>query len=180
MQAIPLRTYVDRVKGAITLDRSTYEEIGYDENATAPAAIFVALVALQFGLLFPDGGLEAAIVLIFLALLTLLLFSALAYVIGTRYLANSPSVASWQSVLRGVGFASLPLLATSVLYLLGLAFIAFLGLVTWTAIAIVAAIRYALDLSLGGAIITAATAALGVWVLRTVVGWLLVLFVGLR
>ncbi len=51
---------------------------------------------------------------------------------------------------------------------------------TWTAIAIVAAIRYVLDRSLGGAIITAATAALGIWALRTVVAWLLILFVGMR
>ncbi len=112
MQAIPLGTYVDRVKGAISLDRSTYEEIGYDENATVPAVIFVALAALQFGLLFPDGGLEVAVFLTCPALLSWLLFSALAYVIGTRYLAKSPSISSWQSVLRGVGFASLPLLAS--------------------------------------------------------------------
>lgn len=179
MQAIPLRPYVDRVKGAITLDRSTYEEIGYDEHATAPAAIFVALVALQIEILFPDGGFEVAVVLTCLALLTWLLFSALAYIIGTRYSGTSSFFASWLSVLRGVGFASIPLLASSVLYLSGLAFIAFLGLVTWTAIAIVAAIRYVLDLSLGGAILTAATAALGVWMIRTVVGWLLILFIGL-
>lgn len=181
MRAIQPRTFADRMKGVLTLDRSTYEEIGRDEHATVPAAAVVLVAALQFGLLAPDGGIEVALVIAVLALLTWLLFSALAFFVGTRYLAKSTTFATWESVLRGVGFASFPLLASSALFLPGTAGIALIGFFLvgiWAAVAIVAAIRYVMNLSVGGAIITAATAALGIWVLRTVLGWLLVLIVG--
>lgn len=144
---------VDRMIGAAKLDVPTYEEIEHDENATLQAFIVVILVAIAsgLGLLFVDGvsGFIGGLVR---AILSWVIFAAVAYVVGTRLIPGRDTRSSVDEILRTTGFAQTP-------GLLGiLAFIPILGIIVglvvfvWSVVAVVVALRQALDTSTGRAV----------------------------
>ena len=146
------RSIVERMKGAALLDVATYEEVEHDEKATGQAAVVVVIVAIcsAIGAIWRGGpGIIAAPIA---AIVGWLLWAAITYVIGDKFLGGT---ATWGELLRTLGFAQSP----GVLMILGI--VPILGglvrllVAIWLLVAGVVAIRQALDFSTGKAILTA-------------------------
>jgi hypothetical protein len=143
---------IERMLGAARLDVETYEEVEHDTTATSQAALVVAIVALAAaigGARSGSGGLIAGLIGAFVGWL---IWSGLTYLIGTALFKGE---ATWGELLRTLGFAQSP----GVLSVLGI--IPFLGGLVrlavwiWLLVAGIIAIRQALDVDTGKAILTA-------------------------
>jgi len=150
-EAMP-KSLVDRVQGVIRLDVPTYEEIEADSSALPQAAMVVAAVAVCQGIGNAGAGFGSLIFAIFATFLAWLVWSTVSFFIGTKFFGGQ---ATWDQVLRVIGFAQAP----GLFAIVGL--IPFLGwLITpvvtlWTLVAGVIAIRQSLDLTTGKAVATA-------------------------
>jgi len=143
---------IERMLGAARLDIDTYEEVEHDTTATSQAATVVAIVALAAaigGVRSGSGGLIAGLIGAFAGWL---IWSGVTYLIGTALFEGK---ATWGELLRTLGFAQSP----GVLYVLGI--VPFLGglirlaVWIWLLVAGIIAIRQALDVDTGKAILTA-------------------------
>jgi len=151
----------ERMMRAARLDSNLYEEVEHDLGATSQAATVVGIVALCGGLgnaiALATGGntggaIGAFILQILVAFIGWILWSYITYWVGTSMFKG---VATPGELLRTVGFAQTP----GVLNIL--AFIPILGGLVgfvvwiWALVAGVIALRQALDITTGQAIITA-------------------------
>jgi hypothetical protein len=145
-------SWTERMVGAAKLDVNIYEEVEADTTATGQAAGVVALVAVAQaigaigeGTLGLVGGLVGA-------LLGWLIWAGVTYLIGANLLGGS---ATWGELLRTLGFAQAP----GMLAVLGLipvvGGLVRVAVTIWILIAGVIAIRQALDVSTGKAVLTA-------------------------
>ena len=150
------RSFVERVIAAAKLDRSVYEEVEHDPEATRQAAALVVLGSIATGVAALGSGqvLNFAIGIV-LGLVAWAVYAWIAYFVGTRLLAGPDTSASWSEVARTMGFAQAPrlLLVVSFVPVLG----AVVGLVVsiWFLLTTVAALRAALDFGTGRAVATA-------------------------
>ncbi len=154
---VPQRSIIDRMRGAAMLDVATYEEVEHDRGATGQAFVVVVLAAICAGIGGLGHGSSGFISGLIGAILGWLSWSAITMFVGTRLFGGT---ADWGELLRTLGFAQTPgvLAILGIVPLLG-------GLVTfvvwiWLLVAGIIAIRQALDIDTGKAILTA------------VVGWL--------
>lgn len=136
-----------RMFRALKLDSSVYEEVEHDKSATGQAMAVVVIVSLlgSIGQVFGNGGLK---VVIFTAVSALVGWALMALVsLGVGKMLGGKS--DLGELLRALGFAYTPQ-AFGIIPFLGpvLAFV--LGIIAW-----VQALRAALDLSTGKAILTA-------------------------
>jgi hypothetical protein len=169
----PRRSIVDRMRGAAMFDVATYEEVEHDTSATGQAAVVVVLaaVASAIGNAFRGGpGIFSALVG---SLLSWVVWAGITYVVGTRLFKGT---ATWSELLRTLGFAQAPgvLLVAAIIPLLG-------GLVRivialWMLGTGIVAIRQALDVDTGKAVMTALVG----WVAMVVVSMVLAALFGAR
>jgi hypothetical protein len=160
-------TFVERLIGAAKLDTRVYEEVEADRTATPQALAVVVLASLAGGIGVGEGvrGLIFGTVA---GLVGWAIWAWLTYFIGTRWLPEPGTQADTGELLRTIGFATSP----GILRVLGI--VPFLGAIVfsvtaiWTLVAVVIAVRQALDYRSTGR-------AVGV----CVIGWLVqvVLFV---
>jgi hypothetical protein len=159
MATSPRRAWIERMRGAALLDVDTYEEVEADHTATGQAAGVVALVAVAQAIGGAGEGGFGILAGIISAILGWLLWAGITYLIGDKLLGGT---STWGELLRTIGFAQTP----GVLHVLGI--IPFLGgiirfgVAIWVLIAGIIAIRQALDVNTGRAILTA------------VLGWLVI------
>jgi hypothetical protein len=153
MAISPQHRWTDRMKGAALLHIDTYEEVEADHTATGQAAGVVLLVAIAQAIGGAGQGGFGIFAGVISALLGWLLWAGITYLIGAKLFGGT---ATWGELLRTIGFAQTP----GVLYVLGiipvLGGIIRFGVVIWVLIAGIIAIRQALDISTGKAILTAA------------------------
>lgn len=134
---------------AARLDATVYEEVEADTTANWQAAGVVVVAAICTAIGTRDGGLAGSIIG---SLIAWPIWSGLTYLIGDKVFHGT---ATWGELLRTLGFAQAP----AFLNLFGL--IPFLGgmivLVTgvWVLLAGVIAIRQALDITTGKAVLVA-------------------------
>ncbi len=166
------RSFSQRMIGAAMLDVPTYEEVEHDTDATLQAAGVVAIVAVCAalgGAAHGEGGIIGRPIA---SLLGWLVWSGVTYFIGTRLFQG---VATWGEMLRTIGFAHAP----GILFLAGiipiLGGLAAAAASIWMLIAGIVAIRQALDVSTGKALMTA---FLG-WVAGVAIGFLLAVAFGI-
>jgi hypothetical protein len=160
MAISPRHRWTIRMKGAALLHIDTYEEVEADHTATGQAAGVVALVAIAQAIGGAGEGGFGIFAGVISALLGWLLWAGITYLIGAKLFGGT---ATWGELLRTIGFAQTP----GVLHLLGLipvlgGIIRF-GVAIWVLIAGIIAIRQALDINTGKAILTA------------VLGWLVIM-----
>jgi hypothetical protein len=160
MAISPRHRWTIRMKGAALLHIDTYEEVEADHTATGQAAGVVALVAIAQAIGGAGEGGFGIFAGVISALLGWLLWAGITYLIGAKLFGGT---ATWGELLRTIGFAQTP----GVLYVLGLipvlgGIIRF-GVAIWVLIAGIIAIRQALDINTGKAILTA------------VLGWLVII-----
>lgn len=166
------RTFAQRMVGAAMLDIATYEEVEHDLDATTQAAAVVVIVAVCAAIGGAGDGGGGLIGRPIAQLLGWLVWSGVTYFIGTRLFQGT---ATWGELLRTIGFAQSPgvLFLAGVVPLLG----GLVGAVAsiWMLIAGLIAIRQALDVTTGQALITA---FLG-WLAGIAVGFLLAVVFGI-
>ena len=138
---------VGRMIGAAMLDVATYEEVEHDTSATTQAGLVVVLAAVAQGIASPAGVISGVIG----SLIGWLAMAGLTYFIGTRLFKGT---ATWGELLRTLGFATAP----GILYIVGiipvLGWLASLAIMIWVLVAVVIAIRQALDVTTGKAVLT--------------------------
>ena len=137
---------IRRMMGAAKLDTAIYEEVEADTSATRPALTVVALVALATGIgTFGSGGPVGLVVCIAAGIGLWALWAWITYFVGTTLLKTAETNADWGQLARTLGFAQSP----GVIKVLG--FIPVLGPLVfaiasiWQLVAMVIAIRQALD-----------------------------------
>jgi hypothetical protein len=146
-----MSSWGERVIGAARLDIDTYEEVEADESATWQAGSVVVLAAIAQAVGASALGVNPLAAALS-ALVGWALWSGVTYLIGARILKGT---ATWGELLRTIGFAQAP----GFLYVLG--FIPGVGgvlrwvVAVWILIAGIIAIRQALDVSTGRAILVA-------------------------
>jgi len=152
----------DRMFRAAKLDAQLYEEVEADRDATVQAMTVVVLAAVAAGIGSLGSGSAIGIITgTIVALLSWLVWALLTYFIGTRLLPEPQTSADYGELLRTIGFASAPGLIRVLGIVPGLAAPLFLIGGIWMLVAMVIAVRQALDY-------TSTWRALGV----CLIGWL--------
>lgn len=122
-----------------------YEEVEADRSATTQALLVVVLVAVATGIGALEAGIGALVLGIIFAVVGWALWAWIAFFVGTTVLRTPETNADWGQLARTTGFAQ----AAGVLRIFG--FIPVLGgiilFVTgiWQLVAMVIAVRQALD-----------------------------------
>jgi len=140
-----MASYVDRMIGAARLDLGAYEEVEADRSATGQAMGVVVLSSIAQGigsLAYGPRGLLAGLVS---ALIGWVVWAFLSYIIGTKLLPEPETKSNMGELLRTTGFASSPglLRVLGVIPIVGRPLM-FLMLI-WMLVAMVVAVRQALD-----------------------------------
>lgn len=140
-----------------------------DRDATKQAALVVGLVAFASAASGVRGGAGAAVVAILSAYVGWLLWSGITYVIGEKLFRGT---ATWGELLRTIGFAQSP----GVLYILAaiplVGWLISLPVMIWILVAVIIAIRQALDFGTGRALLTAVVGFIPYLILSGIVRWL--------
>jgi hypothetical protein len=159
-----MASLVDRMVRAARLDPTLYEEVERDSEATSQAMAVVVLGSVAGGI-GTGAGLRGIVLGTVAGLVGWYVWAALTYWIGTRWLPEPQTSASQGELLRTIGFATSP----SVLRVLGvvgpLRGLVFLVTAVWGLVAVVIAVRQALDYRSTGRAV--AVCLIG-WVVQTV------------
>ncbi len=153
----------ERMIRAAKLDVELYEEVEADPDTMRQAMTVVLLsgAAAGFGG-FANGGLGGAITGVIAALAGWYIWAFLTYFIGTRWLPEAQTQADLGQLLRTIGFASSPGLIRVFGIIPGATGLVFAVSGIWMLVAMVIAVRQALDYESTGR-------AIGV----CVIGWLI-------
>jgi hypothetical protein len=150
--AKPARSFTARLIGAARLDVDVYEEVEADTSATPQAALVVCLSAVSLAIGQLQAGLLPVASAILREMIGWLMWSGITYLIGDKLLKGT---ATWGELQRTIGFAmgpgflyalgAIPYMAEPITYLVG----------TWKLVAVIVAIRQALDFGTDRALLTA-------------------------
>ena len=138
-----MATFPQRIVGALRLNAQTFENVEHDSSATVQAGAVVALAAVSAGLagLTMRGLLSGVVV----SLLGWLLGAAIVLVVGTKLLPGKSTEADLGQMLRTLGFAQSPGLFQFLGGTPWLGAVILLVLWVWILVAMVVAVRQALD-----------------------------------
>jgi hypothetical protein len=161
MTAASADTFTRRMIRAAKLDVSLYEEVEADRTATRQAMVVVVLASLAAGIGTAHKGMGGLLIGTVAALAAWYVWAFLIYWIGTRLLPEPQTSADLGELLRTIGFASAPGVIRVLGVIPGLTAVIFLGAAVWMLVAMVVAVRQALDY-------TGTARAVGV----CVIGWL--------
>lgn len=147
----PARPLTARMIAAASLDSSAYEEVEADSSATGQAALVVVLAAIAsaIGTLGSDRSIIGGLIG---ALLGWAVWAGITYLIGKTVFKGT---ATWGELLRTLGFAQSPALLNALGFIPVLGWIIRIVVGLWVLIAGIIAIRQALDISTGKAVVTA-------------------------
>ena len=167
---------IDRMIRAAKLDTSLYEEVEKDTKATNQALTVVIIASICAGIGQAIGGIGVGGIIVGLvvgvitALIGWFIWSYITYFIGTRLFKGPKTKATYGELLRCIGFSNSPgtLRILSFIPIVGviIAFIA--GL--WSLVAMVIAVRQALDFSTGRAIATCIVGFIVLLIISAAVG----------
>lgn len=147
MTTVTRSSYIHRLIGAATLDIATFEEVEADASATTQACATVLLSSMAVGIGARGLGDGAAGIIMFcgVALLAWASWALMTFEIGARILPGAQTRADVGQLLRTVGFASAPGLFHVFAVLPGLRAPVFAATAIWLLLAMVVAVRQALD-----------------------------------
>ena len=144
-----LRTpFLRRLIGAAALDAGTYEEVEADQSATVQAMLVVLMSSLAGGIGAHGYGENTVTNVIFMSILSLLLWAAWALVtfeVGVRLLPGSETRADVGQLLRTIGFAATPGLLRVMGIMEAITLPVLLVSWIWMLFAMIVAVRQALD-----------------------------------
>ena len=159
----------ERMIRAAKLDVNLYEEVEADKAAMGQAMGVVVLSSLAAGIGSISMGVINLIVITIVALAGWYIWAYLTYFIGTKLLPEAQTTADHGELLRTIGFSSSPGLIRILGIIPGLTNLVFTVAGIWMLIAMVIAVRQALDY-------TSTLRAVGV----CLIGWIIqIIFLGL-
>ena len=162
-----MNIFKDRIIRAVKLDVSLYEEVEADKGAMGQAMGIVVLSSLAAGIgIISRAGIGAILMGTVSALIGWYAWSYIVYFIGTRILPEPQTKADYGELLRTIGFSSSPGLIRVFGIIPGLTGIVLLTASVWMLIAMVIAVRQALDYSGTGR-------AVGVCVIGWIIQWII-------
>lgn len=136
----------DRMIRAAKLDVKLYEEVETDQQATGQAMTVVILSSLATGVgSLTSAGATGLVWGTVVGLLGWLIWAFLTYLIGTRVLPEPQTQADLGQLLRTIGFSSSPGVLRIVGLVPGLWTLATVIATVWMLVAMVIAVRQALD-----------------------------------
>jgi len=141
-----MTNFKDRIIRAAKLDVHLYEEVEADTTAMTQAMGVVVLSSFAAGIgSIAQGGAGGILTGTIMALISWFVWAYLTYLIGTRLLPEPQTHADIGQLLRTVGFASSPGLIRVVGIIPGLTGFIFFIASVWMLVAMVIAVRQALD-----------------------------------
>ena len=153
----------DRIIRAAKLDVHLYEEVEADTGAMGQAMGIVVLSSVAAGIgSIAQGGVRGIVLGTIAALIGWYIWAYITYFIGTKLLPEPQTKADHGELLRTIGFSSAPGLIRILGIIPGLMSIVFLAGGVWMLVAMVVAVRQALDY-------TSTWRAVGV----CVIGWII-------
>lgn len=162
-----MNLFVDRVIRAAKLDGNLYEEVEADKSALGQAMAVVVISSVAAGVgMIDEAGLRGIFMGAVTALIGWYIWAYLTFLIGTRLLPEPQTRADYGELLRTIGFSSAP----GVIRVLGiipvLGGIVFFVASVWMLVAMVVAVRQALDYS--GTLRAVGVCVIG-WVIQVVI-----------
>jgi hypothetical protein len=141
-----MASFKDRIFRAAKLDVSLYEEVEADKGALGQSMGVVVLSSVAAGLAsISTAGFGGILVGTITALIGWYVWAYITYFIGTKLLAEPQTKADTGELLRTIGFSSSPGLIRVLGIIPGLRWIVFLIGGIWMLVAMVIAVRQALD-----------------------------------
>lgn len=134
--------------GAAALHRETFEEVEADGSATIQAMMVVILVSLATGIgNLGSSGITGLVFGVVWAIAGWAVWAWLTYLVGTTILRTPETEANWGQLARTLGFAQSPGVLKVFGILPGIGVFLFAAASIWQLVAMVVAIRQALDYS---------------------------------
>ena len=137
--------FVNRIIRACKLDTSLYEEVEADKAATLQAALVVVLSSLAAGVGALSLGASNFLMAPILSLISWYIWAYLIYFIGTKLFPEPTTKSNHGELLRTIGFSSAPGLIRVFGFTPELMSITFIGSGIWMLVAMIIAVRQALD-----------------------------------
>lgn len=139
-------SFWDRIIRAAKLDVDLYEEVEADKGAMGQAMGVVVLSSIAAGVgTIARGGLGGMLIGTILALVGWYVWAYIIYLIGTKLLPEPQTKADYGELLRTIGFSSSPGLIRVLSIIPGLGQVVFLVASIWMLVAMIIAVRQALD-----------------------------------
>ena len=141
-----MTSFKDRIILAAKLDVNLYEEVEADKGAMRQAMGVVVLSSIAAGIgSIGRGGFGGILIGTIAALIGWYVWAYLTYFIGTKFLPEPQTSADHGELLRTIGFASSPGLIRVLGVIPGLGALVFTVASIWMLVAMVIAVRQALD-----------------------------------
>ncbi len=141
-----MQSYIDRIVRAAKLDVSLYEEVEADKGAMVQAMGVVVLSSIAAGIgSIGTIGAKGIIIGAVTALIAWYVWAYITYFVGAKILPEPQTKADHGELLRTIGFSSSPGLIRVLAIIPGLTGIIFMITSIWMLIAMVIAVRQALD-----------------------------------
>jgi len=138
--------FISRILRALTLDIELYEEVEHDKSAIWQAVLIILFSSLAAGLgTYKIGGAWGLIVATMLSFAGWVLMAFLIYIIGTKLFPESQTRTTVSELLRVLGFASAPGIFRIFALVPYLSAIVLLVVWVWMLVAMIIAVRQALD-----------------------------------
>ena len=139
-------TFLERAIGATRLDVAVFEEIEADRRATRQALIVVVVSSAAAGVGLSSNVYDAPVMTrVILALLLWVFWAALTYAIGLYLLPEPQTDTSVGELLRTIGFAASPGALRVFGFVPGIGPPLYAAATIWMLVAMIIAIRQALD-----------------------------------
>jgi hypothetical protein len=173
-----MNSYINRMIRAAKLDVNLYEEVEADKGAMRQAMGVVALSSVAAGIgSSTTGGVTGIIVGLIGALAAWFIWAFITYFIGTKLLPEPQTHADHGELLRTIGFSSSPGLLRVLGIIPGFTAIVFSITGIWMLVAMVIAVRQALDYR-------STLRAVGVciigWIIQAIILGILLALVGVK
>lgn len=163
--------FIDRIIRAAKLDVDLYEEVEADKTALGQAMGVVVLSSIAAGIgSVTTGKFTGLVIGTMTALIGWFIWAYLTYLIGTRLLPEPRTRADLGELLRTIGFSSSPGLIRILGIISVLSNLIFFAASIWMLVAMIIAVRQALDY-------TSTLRAIGVCVIGWIVQILVLMFI---
>jgi hypothetical protein len=141
-----MQNYIDRIVRAAKLDVNLYEEVEADKGAMGQAMGVVVLSSIAAGIgSIGTIGVKGIVIGAITALIAWYVWAYMTYFIGAKILPEPQTKADHGELLRTIGFSSSPGLIRVLAIIPGISGIIFAVASIWMLIAMVVAVRQALD-----------------------------------
>ncbi len=141
-----MASFAERMIGAAKLDVNTFEEVEADASAMGQAMAVVVLSSAAAGVAqFTTAGIAGMIGGAIVALIGWFIWAFITYIVGTKILPEPGTQADIGQLLRTIGFSASPGVLKVLGVIPGLGMLISFAVSVWMLVAMVIAVRQALD-----------------------------------